>query len=90
MANEITILYKGQKIAKIKTNTPSLSELVKFVTDTENIDVSQIACECPAENFDTEFFAQAVREAIEEEISSLKLNKEKYDQCIQKCKDNIK
>lgn len=90
MANEIIILYRGQQIAKLKTNTPSLSELVKFVTDTEKIDVSQITCECPAENFDTDFFAQAVREAIEEEVSSLKLNKEKYDQCIQKCKESVK
>lgn len=87
MANEITILYKGQQIAKLKTNTPLLTKLVKFVTDTENIDVSQITCECPAENFDADFFAQAVREAIEEELSSLKLNEEKYNQYIQKCKD---
>lgn len=90
MANEITILYKGEIITKLKTNTPSLSELVKFVTDTENIDVSQITCECSTENFDADFFAQAVRETIEEELSSLKLNKDKYDQFIQKCKDNIK
>ncbi|MCI5670600.1 MAG: hypothetical protein SOR23_01320 [Candidatus Enterosoma sp.] len=84
MANEISILYNNELVTKLRANTPSMDELVKFITDTENINVSQITCKCDSDDFDADFFTDALREAIKDELSAMKLNKENF---IRHCKE---
>ncbi len=79
MANNIIIKYGEKIVAELNPDTPSLDSLVKFITDDQDIDVSLIKCECLTEGFDSDFFEQAIKEAVAEELKCLKLEKERFD-----------
>lgn len=80
MGNKIIIKYDNEKIAELDTDTPSLDDLVNFITAKQDMDVSLIKCECASEGFDSTFFEQAMKEAITEELECLKLDKGSYEE----------
>lgn len=74
------IKYKGELVATIKPDTPSLEELKTFVIrERDNMDVKQIRCECDTEGFDGQYLEDAIRQAIQEELEKLKLEKETFE-----------
>ena len=79
MANNIIIKYGDKKVAELNPDTPCLDDLVKFITDNQDIDISLIKCECLTDGFDSDFFEQAIKEAVTEELKCLKLEKDKFD-----------
>lgn len=84
MENNIRIKYKGEVVTELSPNTPSLDAFVKFVIDSKNIDVEQIACECDAKDFDCSFFEQAIRETVSDELNLLAINHEKFQEALSK------
>ena len=80
MGNDISVKYKGERVATIKPDTPSLEELKTFVIrKRDNMDVKQIRCECDTEGFDGQYLEEALRQAIQEELEKLKLEKKAFE-----------
>lgn len=82
MGNKIIIKYNNKIIAELDTDTPSLDDLVNFITAEQDMDISLIKCECATEGFDSAFFEQAIKEAVKDELDCLKLDKESYEKAM--------
>ncbi len=87
MDNQIRIKYKGNLVATLSSDTPSLDELVKFIVETKNIELDAIKCECDEENFDCSYFEQAIKDVIADENNKLKIDDEKFQEAISKIKN---
>lgn len=87
MDNQIRIKYKGNIVATLNSDTPSLDELVKFIVETKNIVLDEIKCECDEDNFDCSYFEQAIKDVIVEELGKLKIDDESYNEALLKAKN---
>lgn len=88
MDNQIRIKYKkGNIVATLNSDTPSLDELVKFIVETKNIVLDEIKCECNEDNFDCSYFEQAIKDVIVEELDKLKIDDESYNEALFKVKN---
>lgn len=87
MDNQIRIKYKGNIVATLNSDTPSLDELVKFIVETKNIVLDEIKCECNEDNFDCSYFEQAIKDVIVEELDKLKIDDESYNETLLKVKN---
>ena len=87
MDNQIRIKYKGNIVATLNSDTPSLDELAKFIVETKNIVLDEIKCECNEDNFDCSYFEQAIKDVIVEELDKLKIDDESYNEALLKVKN---
>ncbi len=83
MENKITVKYKDAVIQEISPNTPSFSELKQFILKKKDeINLDYLVCSCDKKDFDIKTFSDVLKETIQDELSKLNLDFEKYQEAI--------
>ena len=72
----VTIAEKG---FDVKSDTPDFTEIIEFIKDNDNLDLSNVNIECDDPKFDAETFKEAIVESISELSEKLRVNKECFD-----------
>lgn len=82
ITKKISIIYNGDTLVSIDSDSPVLTDIVNKVILNENVDLKLLECQTDIIEFDTKGFLEIIKDTVSEIREKLKINTRDYDEIL--------